>query len=77
MYLAFLDLCQGFSTVHTCYDIDGDETVGIRDLLLLLAAFGGPTAALFPHDGIEHGDSVGVFDLLRLLPDFGRDISNG
>jgi hypothetical protein len=85
MYLAFLDLCQGFSTVHACYDIapidgdgQGDGTVGIDDLLLLLAAFGGSTAALFPYDGIEHGDSVvGVFDLLRLLPDFGRDISNG
>ena len=62
---------------HPCIDIDGSGSIGIDDVLALLAAYGGPASALNVYDGLPHADTVGVIDLLRLLPDFGRDISNG
>ena len=65
------------SVQHPCLDIDGSGSVGVDDVLALLAAFGGPAAALNVYVGLQHADTVGVVDLLHLLPDFGRDISNG
>ncbi len=58
-------------TVLDCanaYDLDGDCTVGILDLLSLLAAWG-PNRG---HPADFNGDgSVGILDLLALLANWG------
>lgn len=56
---------------HPCMDLNADGRIDVSDLLALLAAFGGPSTALY--NGLGHGDTVDVIDLLSLLPDFGRD----
>eukprot|EP01043_Picozoa_sp_COSAG02_P024722 COSAG02_NODE_1361_length_13053_cov_26.443956_9_plen_491_part_00 len=58
---------------HPCMDLDFDGTIGVGDLLILLAAFGQPSSEL--HGGFSHGDIVDVNDLLNLLPDFGVEVS--
>ena len=62
---------------HPCMDITEDGVIGVDDLLGLLAAFGGPVAALHVFDGHPHAPTIGAVDILLLLPDYGHDISGG
>lgn len=55
------------AVVNPCpADLDDDGSVGITDLLMLLAAWGAPGVADFDGNGL-----VGITDLLMLLAEWG------
>jgi hypothetical protein len=58
-------------------DLTGDGTVGLGDLLQLLASFGRQGLPAFSRDGDTDGDGrVELDDLLTVLAAFGEDCSN-
>jgi hypothetical protein len=61
------------TTIARCYDLDGDNQVGLSDLAQLLGHYGMPNGATFEQGDLDGDGDVDLADLAALLGVYGEE----